>query len=146
MKQTDKMNSIKRLLIRSTSMNAIVRSNGIKRINRIRGLNRLSVSSYFSANEMKLDTKLNKKDNIDIFGSCSCGRDIFQQWTSSHPVYILGNKICEHCGCGCIEYVNQQYGDKELGPCCNQYCPTNKHTNKSFFDHNHHNHDHQMCN
>ena len=98
------------------------------------GLNRLSSFKYFSANDMKMDCKLNKKDNIDQFGVCSCGRSIFQQWRSCAPVYVLGNKICEECGSGCVEYINQQYGDIILNQCCNQYCITNKVTHKSFFD------------
>ena len=98
-------------------------------------LQRVSAYKYFTSNEMKVNTKVSKNDNIDLMGECSCGKSIFQQWRSCHPVWVLGNKICDKCGSGCVEYVNQQYGDIPLNDkCCNPKCITNKDVNKSFFD------------
>ena len=82
-------------------------------------------TSYCAVSIRKINSIPNKGDNIDLFGHCSCGRQIFQRWKSYHPVHILGNKICEECGSGCIEYINQQYGDIKLGRCCNQDCVSN---------------------
>ena len=121
------------------SINKLFRSTIKQQTSRLTSMNRMSlirISSfkYFTSSEMKIDTRLNKKDNIDLFGECECGRSIFQQWRSCHPVYVLGNKICEECGSGCVEYVNQQYGDIKLNKCCNQNCVTNKVSNSSFLD------------
>ena len=83
---------------------------------------------------MKEDAKVSKSNNIAYFGKCSCNKAIWQQWRSCYPVYVLGNKICEECGSGCVEYVNQQYGDIPLNKCCNEYCITNKVLRRSYLD------------
>ena len=120
------MNSAK-ILLATTFRRSSMRSN----LN-IMVLQRISSFEYFTSKEMRYDTKTSKNDNIDELGECSCGNLIVQQWRSCHPVYVLGRKKCEQCDEGCIEYVNQQYGDVPLNKCCNQKCISNKEANKSF--------------
>mmetsp|Transcript_41394 Transcript_41394/g.36594 ORF Transcript_41394/g.36594 Transcript_41394/m.36594 type:complete len:116 (+) Transcript_41394:137-484(+) len=107
------MNSITKLFRSSLRMRNV-------NVNRTMSMRLIRISSFkylTTANEM-----INKRDNMDLFGECSCGRSIFQQWRSCYPVSILGNKICQDCGNGCHEYINQHNGDIKLNKCCNNYC------------------------
>eukprot|EP01084_Bolivina_argentea_P095126 171032_1 len=71
------------------------------------------------------DTTSKQHINVDTFGFCGCGRVLFQQWRSCYPVYVFGNKQCKECNSGCVQYVNQQYGDKSVSSCCNTNCNAN---------------------